>query len=227
MSWKISTIVPRILRIAQVESREIKDVVSVTSEAVEPALERYSRDHFREKTKDYSTTSDNKKIFDLPSDFDLRFSAIMGIELPVGDNPPKMLEKKQYRIYKNDLVTPQLFLVDTAIAVNQTFRLWYSVNQEITTIPAQHKQAFAYLAAAELCEAIDAGLIRLQSSTLETDTQSGATRASSWARKADRFMKKYVRVVGPIPEEEVQAACVDTDVSTLFAGTRARVYRRP
>jgi hypothetical protein len=224
MSWNQADLLKRVDELTQVSENQLVDKQSILNDSIDSARERYSTD----KPKNYVWTrsGNGDAYYDFPSAFDPDFSIVQSVERPTGGTPKTFLDPKQYELYENDGVTWQFGFLNGAPDSSVEFRITFTTVRTIAQVGAAHKQAFAFLAAHFVCNSVAAALANQEQSSIAQDTVDNETGSSTWENRAKSFFGKYAGIVLPKKKEEVKAAEVTSEVTSLFAGRTPRVWHR-
>jgi len=201
-----AAILAEVKRVLQDEDARLDSDVEDFTPQITAALEEHSNSFPRKRVKD--VLGDGSTVeFNLSDDIDEwtnNFSVIKTIELPTGEQPPSILRDLDYTIFDGDpdddgTLEETLQILSTTPTSTQTMRIVYTVLHTIkdllsapaTTLDANHRYAFTFLAAAYCAEAISRNLQSRKDTSVGEDVLSFATQAAEWQDRADALRKKY------------------------------------
>jgi len=156
------------------------------------AVREFSRYVPRLRAKDYSGDG-SAYTFDLPNDWDERFSRVVSIESPQGYQEPTYLDPWEYTVY----LTPdgyQLRLFSTpgsATTVRVTYTAIHRVNSQDDTVPEAHKRALCYLAASMACRNLAAKYAGFTDPSITADVIGYITKQREYNAQADFYMNLF------------------------------------
>jgi len=222
--WIESELITRVDQLVQADDSQLKDKYSVIRSYALGAVERYSRDY--PNFFQWVRMGDGTSRYDFPSDFQKDFSSVISVERPTDAVPPATLTKKQFQVYPNDYTTYQLLFLESAVPTTTEFAVVFTTRQTLATVPDSHREAFAALVSASLCDTVAASLANDQDSTINAVSVDNTTSSSSWTEKGRAFWRQYASVVLPRKNENTKAAEVITNVNSPFAEVSTRVFRK-
>lgn len=222
--WVEADLITEVDNLVQADDNQLRSKFDVIRSYITTALERYNRDYPKHYQWEQAGTGTNR--YDFPAQFDVDFSNVVSVESPTGNVPPTFLTQKQFQTYANDYVTYQLLFLEGSPDASVDFSVIFTIRRELADIPDTHKEAFAALVSAGVCDTVAASLANEQDSTISADTVDNTTSSSSWVDKGRAFWRQYASVVLPRKSDSVKAAEVIVDVDSPFAETSTRIFHR-
>lgn len=174
------------------------DIVSPADRdaAIQAAVLRYSQDRPRAFVVD--VTSAGGTGLPLPAGWAAGESVLQGVETPVGENPPALLDAGAFSV----MATPggdAIVLVET-LAAGAVARLRFSGPHVVTaatdTVPARDREAVGYWAASILCDQVASHHAENREPTIQADRVDYTSPAKEWARRAETCRKLYFQLMG-------------------------------
>ena len=156
------------------------------------AVREFSRFVPRLRAKDYSGDGSTYTL-DLPNDWDERFSRIVSIESPQGEQEPTYLDPWEYTVY----LTPdgyQLRLFSTpsdTTTVRVAYTALHRVNSQDDTVPEAHKRALCYLAASMAARNLAAKYAGFTDPSITADAIGYTTKQREYNSQADFYMNLF------------------------------------
>lgn len=128
-------------------------------------------------------------VFDLtlPAAFDQDCSLISSVEYPAGERVPKMLQSDTYTVYDDGGGTKVLRLLCDTPSADETVRITYSVDYDVTSLPTKEENAVINLACSYYCDWIAAAYSSSTRSTIGTDSAEHLQQERSFHDSARRF----------------------------------------
>lgn len=169
------------------------------AELVRSALARYGRDRPRLALADYPGDG-AAHDFALPADWDGALSVVAGVEYPLGEREPALLQRRDWTIYARGTAAEKLRLLRHTPGAGETVRLFYTLGHtadpEGTTVPASDHAALAWLAAAEGCHVLARRFAQTQAPTIAADAVDYPSKAAEYTRLARELERKYQNHMG-------------------------------
>lgn len=180
--------------------RKVKDTAGryVDSEKdafVQEAVEQYARDKPR-RVDDLITGDGTALRFATPSAWEDRFSVILEIEFPTGEDPVVLIENLQdtFRIVQQSNVELIQFLTLT-IPNLDTLRILFTaphiVDGSSNTIPTNDENAVVALAASKLAAGLAAFYAEAHESSIDAETVDNQTKADTFSDLSEKLIKEY------------------------------------
>ncbi|MBI1397068.1 MAG: hypothetical protein GC151_13915 [Betaproteobacteria bacterium] len=165
--------------------------------AIASAVARYSDDRPRRRVDDVTASGAN--ALPLPAQWVDGWSRIQGLEYPVGDIPPTMLDPERYTLYLGTDQAETIMLYD-AVNTGDTVRCVYTIrhtlNSSTDTVPDQDREAVACWAAALLCDQLAALHANAGDTTIQADVVDRTSRAREYANRAKVLRARYFSALG-------------------------------
>jgi hypothetical protein len=166
-------------------------------EAIALALEAYSVDRPRTKVVDVTHAAGGKSLA-LAAGWQAGFSTLKSLEYPVGSIPPEVIKTGDYALYQGPS-EEVIHLVD-GLPVNAVVRHTFTIRHELTasldTVPDRDRQAFAYLAAAIVCDQLAALYANNSDSTIQADTVDHKSQSDQYRATARHYRTQYKAALG-------------------------------
>ncbi|MFZ5530298.1 MAG: hypothetical protein ACOY4U_04510 [Pseudomonadota bacterium] len=176
--------------------------------AIAAAVERYGSDRPRQKVED--VTAAGGKTLALPAGWVDGFSSLVGIEHPIGNVPPDFLPNDSYALYQAPSST--VIQVRDGFSAGAVARCTYTIKHVLSantdTIPLQHREVVACLAASCLCEQLAALYSGDGDSTIQADNVNHQSKAQEFSARARSLRKRYFDELGIDPRRAVAAGAV-------------------
>lgn len=177
--------------------------------AIARAVERYSRDKPRDKVEDIDGLG--TQLLAVPAGWVDNFSTLKLLEYPLGNVPPTLIGQDDISIYR----TPsgvQIQLRVSVAAGTDNVRATYTVKHQLDgandTIPADHREPVACLAASSLCEQLAALYSGQTDTTIQADTVDYKNKSAMFAARARALRKRYTDELGIGEARNVAAGVV-------------------
>ena len=181
--------------------------VGSLEERLGDAVREFSRFVPRLRAKDYSGDG-STYTFNLPNDWNERFSRIKNVESPQGYQEPSYLDAWDYTVY----LTPdgyQLRLFSTPGA-DTTVRVFYTalhrVNSQDDTVPEAHKRALCYLAASMAARNLAAKYAGFTDPSITADVIGYTTKQREYNSQADFYQNMFKMHLAMGPRDLAPAA---------------------
>ncbi|TXT23894.1 MAG: hypothetical protein FD134_1863 [Gallionellaceae bacterium] len=189
--------------------------------AISLAVTRYSKDRPRAKVEDVAAPGG--KLLPLPASWEAGFSALSGLEYPVGDVPPSMIGSQAWAMY--NAPGGMSIMVFDSIPVGAAVRASYGVAHQVSgvtdTVPPGDREAVCCLAAASLCDQLASLYSGDTDSTIGADSVNHQSKAAEFAARAKALRKRYHDELGIDDRKNVAAGVVvDLDLSSSLGGDR-------
>lgn len=173
--------------------------------AIAAAVERYSQDRPRLAAEDLVNVSGT--LLALPAGWQADFSELASLEHPLGRVPPVYLDADRWALYREP--GGLKILLQDALGANSTVRAGYTVRHVLSptedSIPRQHRDAVARLAAAALCDQLAAFYANETDSTIGADRALGQSKSQAYAARSRDYRKQYLDAVG-VPDKAAAPA---------------------
>lgn len=200
----------RAILLGQLQAR-LNDVDSVLTvvdqeDALDQALEAYSRDRPRERIQDL-TGDGTTTLFALPTDWHETWSTIQSIELPQGTSPAQYLAREAYTLYRDTGDTLKLRFV-SAPASGDVARVRYTTVQTAESLPTRDERAVATLAAAIGLQWIANQYAGQSDSAFGSDVAAHTERAGRYAARAREMRERYRDLVPVRPRTRLEVVRV-------------------
>lgn len=187
--------------------------------ALRAAVERYGMDQPRRFVADLPIADDG---LDLPEDWEAGFSAVAGLEYPIGQRPPALLPNEGYYPYAapdgDRLMFAPGYGGTGAARLTYTRRHAYDADADACTVPDQHLEAVAAWAAAVLCEQLATYYAGNSEPTIQADRVDYTSPARQYQKRAESLRKRYFDELGIDPRRNVAACAVATPVAKNSVG---------
>lgn len=176
---------------------------SVASDALDRALSSalatYSADRPRTLIEDVTATGG--QVLPLPPGWAPLVSRLVGVEYPVAQIPPVQLDADRYGAYGTPAgdVIGVLDPIAAGHLVRITFTSPHAVTSLVDTVPAEHRQAVASLAAALLAEQIATQHANDTPVAIAGDASDQSHPAREWGYRARALKKAYTDTVAKSP----------------------------
>lgn len=133
-------------------------------------------------------------------------SLLTAVEYPVGRAPMETIDAAVARNAAGDwvILLPVDSLLDATVRVH--FTAPHVVDDSACTVPAEHENAVACWAAAELCRQLATQKGHERDATLSAAATQGQTQSADLARRARDWDLQYRRMLGLPDPEKVQGA---------------------
>lgn len=172
----------------------------VRDRAIAQAVLRYGTDAPQVLWADEPSASG--AVLDLPAAWVAGRSLLLHVEHPVGFAPMRTLEAAVLRDIAGDW---KVVLADGLTAeglVRVHFTAPHVLTGEASTVPAEHEDALACLAVAELCRQLATQKGHERDVSISAAAVNGATQSGDLARRARDWERQYRTVLGlPDPEQ--------------------------
>lgn len=192
-----------------------KIVTADRDEAIARAVARYSKDRPRTKVEDVSAPGGNK--LNLPAGWQTDFSELRGIEYPIGDVPPSLLEQDSYSLYSTP--SGQEIQLINAINAGQSVRVSYTIRHVVDatpsdTIRADDREPVCAYAASILLDQLAAYFTGSSDPTIQADSVDRKSKGSDYASRARALRDRYYKDLGLDEKRNVAAGTVvDLDMA--------------
>jgi len=221
VAYELPAIRSRVRAVVQDDAGFIAD--DEVNECIDAALEQLNEDRPQEVKKDI--TGDGTADYNLETEYVKGFSNIDddGVEYPAGENPPQTLDRNDDWIVYEDpsKVAGQqmrllLFTVtpNTTETIRVTIRTPHAVTESASSMNQTEFSAVCWLAAANVLLAIAAKYTQDTDPEIEADTVDRGTGASALLTLADRYRRRYEKLVGL--NADVKAAHTVADKDIIF-----------
>jgi hypothetical protein len=196
-------------------------------EAIARAVARYSRDRPREKVEDVA--ADGTHYLALPAGWQADFSALRSVEYPIGENPPRFLDRDRIGFYHTPTAL-QIMLAD-AIVASASVRLNYTVRHQVDaatdTIRADDREPVCAYAGSILLDQLAALFAGDSNTTIQADNVDHNSKGREYAARASTLRQRYFDALGIDPARQVAAGVVvDLDFSDSQGNDRLLHPRR-
>jgi hypothetical protein len=174
----------------------------VRDRAVAQAVLQYSTDLPLEVAEDVVAVTGAS--FDVPEGWVVGRSRLVAVEYPIGRAPMVTLEAEVVKPAEGSL---QLYLMETYLqgaTVRVHFTAPHRVDTTASTVPAEHENALACWAAAELCLQLATQKGHERDTTLSAAATNGQSQSGDLARRARDWQRSYRSTLG-LPDPERQA----------------------
>lgn len=181
-----------------------KDLASplVLERAIDQAVLAYGLDVPLETWDDLVGVTGGQ--FDVPPGWVEGRSQLLGVEYPIGVAPMATLEAA---IARSEAGTWQVMLAEDSLA-SATVRVHYTAPHTVTeaasTVPAEHENAVACWAAAEVCRQVATQKAADRDATISAAAVQAGSQSGELARRAREWMVQY-RVALGLPDPEATA----------------------
>jgi len=164
--------------------------------AIALAVERYSDDRPRTLVEDLTGVSGT--LLNLPVAWELDFSRLDSLEVPVGRVPPAILDQDSYAMYLAAAGLKIMLLNGLAAGstVRATFTARHKLDASNDTLPLRHREATAKWAASMLCDQLAAFYATEQDTTISADRVMGQSKSQAYAARAKDYRKQYLDALG-------------------------------
>lgn len=148
-------------------------------------------------------------------------SLLTAVEYPIGQAPMATIDAAVARNAAGDWVI--LLLTDTlaAASVRVHFSAPHTVDSTTCTVPAEHENAVACWAAAEMCRQLATQKGHERDATLSAANTNGASQSGDLARRARDWDLQYRQALG-LPDPEKSAGADGAGTVVQFERTRTR-----
>lgn len=147
-------------------------------------------------------------------------SVLNALEFPVGRAPIATIDAATARDAAGDwqILLPVDSLVDATVRIH--FSAPHQVNATECTVPAEHENAVACWAAAELCRQLATQKGHERDATISAANTNGASQSGDLARRARDWDLQYRQALGLPDPDKVLGAAGSTVVTTFERGRR-------
>lgn len=203
--------------------------------AIDAAVRQLSQDAPREPFVDLVGTG--AQMYALPEDWASGSSRVVSIECPIGELPPRMLDRQRIFVTRDAAGAERVGIQD-GLAVGTLARLRYTaphtVSGQTDTVPEPYRWPVACYAASLLCGQLASWYANQTDSTIGADAVDHKSKSELWRSREREYERKYYIGVGlPVPSSGNAGA--GTSGQTLasagavvsFAPRRDKVWRRP
>lgn len=203
---------------------ELADPV-VRDRAIAQAVLQYSLDAPRRLHEDVADPGG--WVLPLPAAWVEGRSTLVAVENPVGYAPMRVLEAAVLLSIAGDGY--QVVLADEMVATGLTrvhFTAPHVVTGDESTIPAEHENAVACWAAAELCRQLATQKGHERDATIGAAAVAGNTQSGDLARRAREWLNQYRQVLG-VPDPDAKTGPKAAGAVTSWRGDdrpRPRFY---
>lgn len=167
--------------------------------ALSSALATYSADRPRTLIEDVTATGG--QVLPLPASWAALASRLVSVEYPVGQIPPVHLDADRYGAYGSP--SGDVIGVLDAITAGHLVRLTFTAPHAVTTladsVPLEHRQAVASLAASLLAEQIATQHANDTPVAIAGDASDQSHPAREWGYRAKALKKAYTDTVAKAP----------------------------
>lgn len=160
-------------------------------------------------------------LFDVPAGWVAGQSTLMAVEYPIGVAPMATLPAA---VIANEAGDAQIMLAEdslTLATVRVHFYKPHTLTSSASTVPAQHENALACWAAAELCRQLATQKGHERDSTISAVASNGASQSGDLARRAKDWFAQY-RIALGLPDPEAAAGGNAAGTVVTFERTRTR-----
>lgn len=195
----------------------------VVERAIGLAVEQYSADAPQQLSA--LVTGFSGETIDLPSAWVLGRSVLDAVEYPVGQAPRAEIASAVVRSADEQW---RVLLLNATLS-GATLRVWFTaphvVDADTCTVPAQHLNAVACWAAAELCRQIATQKGHERDASLSAVAVQGSSQSGDLARRARDWFTQYRVALGIAdPEADDGGKAAGTVVTLERTRTRARFH---
>lgn len=186
----------------------------------EQTRQHFNRDKPRELIGDI--TGDGTSTYTLTSiitGWSNRFSRIVSIEFPSGEQDPIILQTKKYFLYRPDNTNETLNFRFVTPGTNQTIRLNYTVphtfSEQTSTIEDEDKMLFSLLIAHYAACVTASDFLNANRSNLANDSVSFSEKYNDMISLADKLKKTYTDMLTGGTEGKKTYASLNKDYDMI------------
>jgi len=166
--------------------------------AVTAALALYSKHLPKTAVKDLSGADSHDLA--LPSEWVNEFSTIKGVEYPIGEVPPVMIDNDNWALYQ----TPSgqsLRLLKEEPATGESVRVTFTVMRAESDVRTGDEDAVASLAAANCCDLLANIYTQTGDPTISADSVDYRSKGDEYSRRAKALRQRYYDHMGISPDD--------------------------
>lgn len=169
------------------------------TDAVIYALEKISK--YSPMTKVYEISgNDSAYEWDLPADFEDKFSRIVSVEYPVTEQQPEFLAEEEYMVYlaydqTTGTVKPRFRLVYITPATNEKVRVYYTAKYSEGELPPSLLTPTKYFGASYCFTLLAAKFAQSKEPTIGADVVDYKEKVNSYLKLAEEAEKKALQSI--------------------------------